>query len=186
MEGRAAWIVRRTRIRVEAFPRFGEQLSLRTFCSGIGRFSAERRTSIVGERGRVEAVALWVCLDNETWRPFRVDDEFVAAYSGSAAGRGASVRLRHPEPPSDSARKTWTFRATDLDIAGHVNNSHYWGPVEERLAERDREPDRIDAEVEHRAPAGAGEAVLLMAGSSIWVADPSGELHASILTADPG
>ena len=53
-EGRGAWIVRRTRIRVESFPRFGESLELRTFCSGIGRFSAERRTSISGERGSVE------------------------------------------------------------------------------------------------------------------------------------
>ena len=47
-EGRGAWIVRRTRIRVERFPRFAERLTVRTFCSGIGRFSAERRTSISG------------------------------------------------------------------------------------------------------------------------------------------
>jgi len=60
-EGEGAWIVRRTRIRVERFPRFGEDLRLRTFCSGIGRFSAERRTSVVGETGAVETVALWVC-----------------------------------------------------------------------------------------------------------------------------
>src|SRR5689334_21514604 len=33
-EGRGAWIVRRTRVRVETFPRFGEDLALRTFCSG--------------------------------------------------------------------------------------------------------------------------------------------------------
>src|SRR5918996_2519049 len=59
-EGRGAWIVRRTRIRVDAFPRFGEPLEARTFCSGIGRFSAERRTSIHGTTARVETVALWV------------------------------------------------------------------------------------------------------------------------------
>ena len=58
-EGRGAWIVRRTRIRVERFPRFGEELTLRTFCSGIGRFSAERRTSIKGEaRGGGDRLAL--------------------------------------------------------------------------------------------------------------------------------
>src|SRR5918995_2979337 len=39
------WIVRRMRIRVEAFPRFGEPVALRTFCSGLARFAAERRTS---------------------------------------------------------------------------------------------------------------------------------------------
>ena len=37
-EGRGAWIVRRSRIRVESFPRFGERVSVRTFCTGIGRF----------------------------------------------------------------------------------------------------------------------------------------------------
>ncbi len=58
-EGRGAWIVRRTRIRVERFPIFGEELTLRTFCSGIGRFSAERRTSIQGRgSGRGDGLAL--------------------------------------------------------------------------------------------------------------------------------
>src|SRR5262245_17656977 len=86
-EGRGAWIVRRTRIRVESFPRFGEQLTLRTFCSGIGRFSAERRTSIEGGSAAVETVALWVCLDPERGRPMRFPPDFIEAYEQSAGGR---------------------------------------------------------------------------------------------------
>ena len=39
----AVWVVRRTRIRVERFPRFGELCRLQTFCSGFGRAWAERR-----------------------------------------------------------------------------------------------------------------------------------------------
>src|SRR5918996_3772477 len=74
-EGRGAWIVRRTRIRVESFPRFGEDLTLRTYCSGIGRFCAERRTTIQGTSGAVETVALWVCLDADTWRPMRLGED---------------------------------------------------------------------------------------------------------------
>src|SRR5437588_8032149 len=42
----AYWVVRRTRIRVDRFPRFAERLSVRTWCSGIGRMWAERRTTI--------------------------------------------------------------------------------------------------------------------------------------------
>ena len=38
-EDRCTWIVRPTRIRAEALPQFGEDLALRTFCSGIGRCS---------------------------------------------------------------------------------------------------------------------------------------------------
>jgi acyl-ACP thioesterase len=181
-EGRGAWIIRRTRIRVDAFPRFGEQLVVRTFCSGIGRFSAERRTSVRGETAAVETVALWVCLDPEAGRPMRFPPDFVAVYEESAAGRDANVRLRHADPPEGATREPWRFRATELDPAGHINNSHYWVPLEEGLA-AGPEPESIDAEIEYRDPAQPGEAVLLRDGSSLWLASPDGLLHASLIRA---
>src|SRR5262249_14431915 len=152
-----AWIVRRTRIRVERFPRFGEDLTIRTFCSGIGRFSAERRHSIRGKTAAVETVALWICLDVDRCRPMRFPPAFIRAYEGSAGGRDANVRLRHPEPPEDAVRSDWRFRASEMDPAGHINNSHYWAILEEDLAARE-EPDSIDAEVEYRDPVEAGDA----------------------------
>ena len=181
-EGEGAWIVRRTRIRVEAFPRFGEDLELRTFCSGIGRFSAERRTSIRGDRAAVETVALWVCLDPSRGRPMRFPPEFLSLYEQSAGGRDANVRLRHPDPPGDAARAAWTFRASEMDTAGHINNSHYWTPLEEELA-AGPEPAAIDAEVEFRDPAMPGEVTLLSDGSSLWIASTDGTVHASLLRA---
>ncbi|MSO41941.1 MAG: hypothetical protein EXQ70_08665 [Solirubrobacterales bacterium] len=181
--GRGAWIVRRTRIRVSSFPRFGEELSLRTYCSGIGRFSAMRSTTIRGEAASVDSIALWVFLDVEGRRPMRLPDDFVAAYSEAAGGRDANVRLRHPEPPPGAARSEWSFRATEIDMADHVNNAHYWLPVEEELSAGD-EPDSIDAEVEFREPALAGTVALLRADGGLWVAAADGEeLHASILRA---
>jgi len=181
-EGEGAWIVRRTRIRVEAFPRFGEDLELRTFCSGIGRFSAERRTSIRGDRAAVETVALWVCLDPSRGRPMRFPPEFLSLYEESAGGRDAKVRLRHPDPPADAERGAWMFRASEMDSAGHINNTHYWTPLEEELA-MGPEPAAIDAEVEYRDPAMPGEVVLLSHGSSLWIASEEGTVHASILRA---
>jgi acyl-ACP thioesterase len=181
-EDRGAWIVRRTRIRVEAFPRFGEDLTLRTFCSGIGRFSAERRTSIRGGGAAVETVSLWVCLDPERGRPMRFPPDFIAAYEESAAGRDANVRLRHGDPPEDAERSPWHFRAVEMDPAGHINNSHYWVPLEEDLASGP-EPESIDVEIEYRDPAVAGEAVLLKHGSSMWVAAAGGTVNASLIRA---
>jgi acyl-ACP thioesterase len=183
-ERRGAWVVRRLRVRVERFPRFGEDLELRTFCSGIGRFSAERRTTVAADGGSalVEAVALWICLDVDSLRPMRFPPEFVEVYAQSAAGRDANVRLRHPEPADGAASQPWRFRAVDIDAAGHVNNSHYWAVLEEELAGAD-ELGAIDAEVEHREPAQAGEAVVLRDGRMAWVAAPGGELHASLLRA---
>jgi acyl-ACP thioesterase len=181
-EGRGAWIVRRTRIRVEAFPRFGEELHLRTFCSGIARFSAERRTSIQGERADVETVARWVCLDPEHARPMRFPPDFISTYEQSAGGRDANVRRRHPDPPGGAQRSTWFFRASEMDPARHINNSHYWTPLEEELAEGP-EPERIDAEIEFRDPAMPGEVAVLRDASSIWVASTDGAVHASIVRA---
>jgi acyl-ACP thioesterase len=66
-----------------------------------------------------------------------------------------------------------------MDPAGHINNSHYWVPLEEELASGP-EPDSIDAEVEYRDPAVAGEAVLLRRGSAMWIASPDGAVHASL------
>jgi acyl-ACP thioesterase len=181
-EGRGAWIVRRTRMRVERFPRFGEELTLRTFCSGIGRFSAERRTSIIGETAAVETVSLWVCLDPDRGRPMRFPEDFIAAYEESAGGRDANVRLRHPDPPEDGERSLWRFRAAEMDPAGHINNSHYWVPLEEELA-GGPEPESIDAEIENRDPAMPGPVELIRQGSSMWIASPDGAVHASLLRA---
>lgn len=181
-EGEGAWIVRRTRIRVTTFPRFGDQISLRTWCSGIGRFSAERRTSIRGEGAEVETVALWICLDPGRGRPMRFPREFISIYEESAGGRDANVRLRHPDPPEGAARSVWTFRASEMDPAGHVNNTHYWTPLEEELA-AGPEPERIDVEIEFRDPAMPGEVALLRDGSSLWIASTDGAVHASLLRA---
>ena len=54
-EQEGVWILRRVRQRVRSFPRFGEQVTLRTFCSGVGRFSAERRTTVRSAAGFVDA-----------------------------------------------------------------------------------------------------------------------------------
>jgi acyl-ACP thioesterase len=175
-ERSGAWVLRRMRVRVDAFPRFGEEVELRTFCSGIARFAAERRTSLTGASAAVEAVAVWVWLDDEG-RPGRFPQRFLDLYGPSAGGRGATVRLNHPGPEDGAARTRWRFRAADVDVAGHVNNSHYWEPLEERFAAA--EPAAVDAEIEHREPAQAGEAEVVDAGNRLWI-EADGSLCASL------
>ena len=62
----AVWVVRRNRIHVARFPRFAEHFTVETFCSGIGRMWAERRTSITRQgqaTADVEAVAVILCAE---------------------------------------------------------------------------------------------------------------------------
>lgn len=182
----AVWVVRRTRIRVERFPRFGDACALATFCSGLGRMWAERRTSIsrLGEaESDVEAVSLWVHLDPIDWRPIPFSEEEAALYGTSAAGRRVTARLRHPPPDSVWGGSTWTFRSTELDIAGHINNAAYWEPFEEELL-GGPEPALLDAELEYRSPCQPGEKRLVRDGQMRWIASVEGDTHASFLLAE--
>ncbi len=181
----AVWVVRRTRIHVKRFPRFGERFSLATFCSGLGRMWGERRTTVrrAGQQGPdVEAVALWVHLDPASWRPMPFTEREAAVYGSAAAGRRVSARLRHPSPPSADPAGAWTFRSVDLDIAGHVNNAAYWETLEEELL-GGREPKQIDAEIEFRTPCQPGVKQLVRDGARRWILG-NGEIHASLLLAD--
>lgn len=182
----AVWVVRRTRICVHRFPRFGERFAVTTFCSGFGRMWAERRTDIVrvgDESPEVEAVSLWVHLDRENWRPVPLSEREIDTYGGAALTRRVSARLRHPvaaESANSAAR--WTFRATECDIADHVNNAAYWEPLEEELL-AGPDPERIDVELEYRAPAQPGDKKILRDGDRRWIVGQDGELHASIAIA---
>jgi acyl-ACP thioesterase len=200
--GAAVWVVRRTRIRVARFPRFGERFSLRTFCSGFGRAWAERRTTIAAidtddsdraaaryaerdpalDPAAVEAVSLWVHLDPVTRRPAPLTAGEFEIYGVAAAGRRVTARLRHQAPNSATETQRWTFRATERDLAGHINNAAYWQPLEEELLERE-EPDRIDAEMEFRNPAQPGDKVVLGDGGRRWIVGGDGDVHASVVLA---
>lgn len=176
---RGVWIVRRCRIRVEAFPRFAEPVVLRTFCSGVARFAVERRTSIRGERGAlVEAVASWIWLDAETMRPARFPPEFLATFEESARERDVNMRLRQPAPPEGAEGIEWRFRADDVDVGDHINNSHYWAPLEEEW--RGQEVAGFDGEIEYRDAAQPGPVRVLSDGAMRWIAGEDGSVKASI------
>jgi acyl-ACP thioesterase len=177
----AVWVVRRLRLVVTGFPRFGETMTLRTFCSGLGRMWAERRTTVVGEGGTVEAVAIWIHLDPQSRRPTPFTEAEFAVYGESAGGREVKARLNHPAPGAGATRRPWAFRAAETDLAGHINNAAYWQPLEERLL-AGPDPDGIDAEIEFRSPAQPGPVEVLTEGHRMWIAAPDGEVHASLVS----
>ena len=170
LDGGGVWVLRRLRLVVWRFPRFGDAVEVATFCSGTGALVAERRSTVsVDGVALVEAVALWVHLDPDGVHPRPLPHGFETVYGVAAAGRRVRARLRHPaEPPADASRRPWRFRAADLDLAGHVNNAVYWQVVEEELVAA--EPaGGADVEIEYRAAADVGEAVVLARDGMRWI-----------------
>ena len=156
-----AWVVRKTTIEVEAFPRYLEPIELATWCSGTGSHWAERRISIVGAQGgAVEAATTWVHFDTVSGRPSRIPAGFDAIYGEAAGGRRVKARLDHPDVP-EGARSgfAWPLRFTDFDVLGHVNNAACWQIVEEALASRRDLRAPLRAEVQHRTAIERGAVV---------------------------
>jgi acyl-ACP thioesterase len=165
------WLVRRNLIRVREWPMLGDEITLSTWSSGVGRRWAERRTSITAAAGSsaqpsVETAALWVCVDAATGRPARLPTEFQEHFTASADGRTVDSKLRLPsDAPSDGEHRSWTTRRSDLDVVGHVNNTVFWAMAEEVAADLLQSGRPVDSLVEHRDPLEAdGELVVATVG----------------------
>jgi acyl-ACP thioesterase len=178
----AVWVVRRTRIVVRHGPRFADRLAARTWCSGTGRAWAERRTTLERDDEAIaEAVSLWVHLDPANWHPMPFSEDELAVYGETAAGRRVTARLRHPPPPDGATETAWNFRASECDVADHVNNTAYLIPLEEELlASETDEPASLDVEIEYRAPAQPGPHRVLRSGDRRWIVSDTEGLHASL------
>jgi acyl-ACP thioesterase len=169
LEGDAmAWVARSTTVRVERWPVFREAVTLTTWGSGIGSRWAERRTSVVGERGgSIEAASTWIHVDLDSGRPKKLIPKFVEAYGEAIDGREVSARLAHDGPPDEAESVPWTVRSADIDLLGHVNNAIYWAMVEEHLEVH----APCTATVEYRGGVDHGQAVELRRhGAHLWVA----------------
>jgi acyl-ACP thioesterase len=152
LEDAEAWVVRKTVIEVSAFPRYLEPLALATWCSGTGSHWAERRISIVGERGgAIEAATTWVHIDLDSGRPTRIPAGFDDVYGEAHGGRRVKARLDHPDPPDGEGDGfAWPLRFTDFDVLGHVNNAACWQVVEEALSHHRDLRAPLRAEVQHK------------------------------------
>ena len=148
-----AWVVRRTLIEAATAPRFQEMLELSTWCSGFGGRWAERRTRIAGDGGgAVDAASTWVHIDSRTAAPRRLPEEFHQVWGRAAAGRRVSARLILPtEPVADASQITWSMRACDLDVMGHMNNAAHWAAVVEAADRIGVVLPAFRAEMEHIA-----------------------------------
>lgn len=190
-----AWVVRRMRIDVEAFPRFREDLTLTTWCSGVGGRWAARRIDVEGaEGGLLRCEALWVHLDVASGTPRKLPPSFEEQYGQACGDRRVRARLHHVTEPAPGAESlAWTTRFTDMDLLGHVNNALSWAMVEEALSSRPAvRAARPRITVEHPGPIDPGQRVELLVadvddGFDLWaLADGAPATTAQVRSAASG
>jgi acyl-ACP thioesterase len=155
------WVLRS--IRVDVLRPFLEdrEIALETWCCSSAAVAAGRRWSLAGDRGgAIEVDSVWIHLGPDG-RPARLDG--FGVYAESAAGRTPSTRLVLEPLREGLPRRSWQLRASDVDLAGHVNNAVYWQAVEQlqELSGPDpRAPHR--ARLDYHHPLDLGEPVELV------------------------
>ena len=146
------WLLRRSALRLREFPRLGDTVRLRTFCSGLGPRWAERTSTLSsGDRNLIQATAVWVAVAAGSGETVPLSPEFRKVYGPSAHDRKVSARLFHSGPDgSGRTSRPWPLRSVDFDTARHVNNSVHWAAVEDALDGAGWLPRR--AEIEYPRP----------------------------------
>jgi acyl-ACP thioesterase len=166
-ESHPLWVVRRTMIDLIRPIRFQDVLRLRRWCSGTSNRWCEMRVRIEGATGGlIESEAFWININRDTQTPSRISDGFLAQL-----GRTTDItRLRWTPYLSPGARedaeqiRAYPVRFTDIDLVDHMNNSIYWGVVEEYLSDTPqllRRPTRVT--IEHEAPVALGDKLEIIA-----------------------
>jgi len=162
------WIVRRTSLRHAdgaRWPRYLDDVTLTTWCGGVGAAWAERRTNFALDgQLLLEVAALWVPTD-VSGQPQRMRPDFFDVYGDACRERKISGRVSIPEIPADAKYQPWPLRAADLDIIGHVNNAAVWFAVSEVL----KTPLRYVSVTHHRSIERGDDVTLASAPGRLWL-----------------
>ena len=95
------WVLRRLALRIDRTPRFRADLTLSTWCSGVGARWAERRTDVmVGGTRASPRPALWVHVDTASGAPAPLPAGFDDLWGVSANGRRVRAGLQHKSLPT--------------------------------------------------------------------------------------
>jgi acyl-ACP thioesterase len=122
-----AWVLNHLRLRVERWPGADAEVVIETWPEAADRLFTERRFEVATSAGESVATAstLWLVMDLERRRPVRLPPIVVDALSRHELGSRPMRPPRLEESKAPDRELEFTVRRSDLDLAGHVNNTSY-------------------------------------------------------------
>lgn len=146
-----------------------DQIAIQTWHRGARGASSYRDFDLFLDGEPVgEAVSLWVLADARTRKLARVSglEEFQGTDGGERCKKRTLSKLVLPPDMSPAGERT--FRYSDLDMNGHVNNAKYADYVCDALHMEELGPDRFvsSLQVGYQAECRAGETVSLFTGAA--------------------
>ena len=119
------WVLGRQKLAMQAWPQWGDTVTVRTWPRGATGALAMRDFEIlVGDTRLGECTTSWLILDMATRRPKKLDRAKFEEHSrkdGVLAMEAGKVSLR----ADLRASETFRVHLSDLDVNGHVNNTRY-------------------------------------------------------------
>jgi acyl-ACP thioesterase len=139
------WMMYKMAVRVEAWPRLGDPIRLRTWSTGIKGYRALREFDIhLGDRPAVVASSLWFAVDLQAGRIQRIPEDMGSVYAVEPPSTAYfDLKAWKPEPfPGGGRKADIGVRPSDFDPYGHVNNAVYLDYLDAALNRQGRSLNR--------------------------------------------
>ena len=182
-----AWVLSRLDLKVERWPRVDDEIVIETWPAAMNRLLTERRFRMLDSTGHEigSATTLWLVLDLERRRPVRLPVEVIEQLRrlDLAPDPVRADDLIAPDRPD--VELAFTVRRSDVDLAGHANNTSFveWA-VEAVPDEVWRTCDPARLEIQFFAECHRGQTVI--SSGELVEGDGAHEVRHQLIRQDDG
>jgi len=146
MERERTWVLFRLSLRMNAYPRWRDDIVVTTWPAGAHRIYAHRDFLVRDLQGGSLGAAgsIWLLVDLNTRRPLKMPAEIDAmAMKDRPRARSADLEKRLVPPKNPAMERRFIARTSDIDVNRHVNNVRFIDWALEAVPRDVREQKRL-------------------------------------------
>lgn len=142
-EKNMAWVLNRWKVNIEIFPRFKENIKIKTWTVDFNKFYAYRNFEVKNENNKtiIFATSVWLLIDTKRKRPIRIPEDLAKKYIIKKGIIPDFYDFKEDVDIIDRFR--FDVRKSDIDYNKHVNNSNYLNWILESIPIKHEEMNRL-------------------------------------------